>query len=229
MKNPLVIGYKGEIGSFILNGLLKVIPKALNVWCVDINETEQEIVDRINRSDVIFLCVPLQQTTKWIKKYKGMLQGKIIIEQCSLKEDIFNDIDDLGLDVRSMHILFRPSSTPNLSDRRLGLFPDQFNAAMVKLLKNITQSDIVWFSDISEHDKSMAINQALVHRVLLTLGEMLKETNSNTFIGQKVVELSERIKCGDKVLYKMIQDNRHLNGKLEEFETALAKFDILKI
>ena len=29
MENPLVVGYKGQIGSFILNGLLRMMPKAL--------------------------------------------------------------------------------------------------------------------------------------------------------------------------------------------------------
>ena len=47
MNNPLVCGYKGEIGSFILSGLLKVMPKALDIWCVDVNETESEVIDRI--------------------------------------------------------------------------------------------------------------------------------------------------------------------------------------
>jgi len=31
MKRPLVVGYKGEIGSFILNGLLRIMPKALDI------------------------------------------------------------------------------------------------------------------------------------------------------------------------------------------------------
>ena len=61
-KNPLVVGYKGEIGSFILQGLLKTMPKAKDIWCFDINETEKDKIARIKKADYIFLCVPLQDT-----------------------------------------------------------------------------------------------------------------------------------------------------------------------
>ena len=59
-KSPLVVGYKGEVGSFLLNGLLKIMPKALNVWCFDICETPIEKEHRIKISDCIFLCAGLQ-------------------------------------------------------------------------------------------------------------------------------------------------------------------------
>ena len=38
-KSPLVVGYKGEIGSFILQGLLRTMPKALDILCYDILDT----------------------------------------------------------------------------------------------------------------------------------------------------------------------------------------------
>jgi hypothetical protein len=66
MKQPLVIGYKGEVGSFVLGGLLRIMPKALDIWCVDVNETKREVEQRIKISDVIFLCVPLQMTLEWL-------------------------------------------------------------------------------------------------------------------------------------------------------------------
>jgi prephenate dehydrogenase len=82
---PLVVGYKGEIGSFILNGLLKTMPKASNIWCVDINDSPDEVAERIKRSDFIFLCVPLDKTIEWVNVWKRLLKDKVIVEQCSLK------------------------------------------------------------------------------------------------------------------------------------------------
>ena len=120
MKQPLVVGYKGEIGSFILNGLLRIMPKALDIWCVDINETYEETIQRIQIADVIFLCVPLQDTEAWLLKHKEQLSGKKIIEQCSLKEWIYENQKLRDLNIMSMHILFRPSQTPNLEDRNVG-------------------------------------------------------------------------------------------------------------
>jgi prephenate dehydrogenase len=224
--NPMIVGYKGEIGSFLLNGLLKVMPKALDIVCVDINETEDEVKERIAKSDVIFLCVPLDLTIDWIVAHKDMLKGKMVIEQCSLKEWSLNDERFEGLDIRSMHILFRPSQTPNLEDRRVGLIKCQFDPWESKFMSEITQSSIVWYNDIEEHNKEMAIQQALVHRTLLLLAAQLKGCKGSTFMGQKVIELSDRIKQGDLGLYSSIQNNKHLDRHLKRLEKDLEEFDI---
>jgi len=226
MKNPMIIGYRGEIGSFLLSGLLRVMPKALDIWCVDINETEEEVKERIEKSDVIFLCVPMNVTLDWIVTYKMLLCKKMLLEQCSLKEDICKDERLKGLDIRSMHILFRPSKTPNLEDRNVGLMRKQFDSDFAKVISDITQSEIVWYDDVEEHDKEMAIQQALVHRGLLLLGEALKDCKGSTYISKKVVELTERIKKGDKGLYKLIQGNKYLPEHLERFEKDLGSFEI---
>ncbi len=227
-KNIMVAGYRGEIGSFILQGLLKTMPKALNIFCSDINETEEEVRERIEKSDVIFICVPMNITVDWIVKYKELLKGKVLFEQCSLKEDICNDERIKGLDIRSMHILFRPSQTPNLEDRKLGLFEGQFDKLSAKEMADITQSEVVWYENVKEHDKEMAIQQALVHRTLLVLGKILGKCNGSTYVSKKVIELSDRIKQGDKKLYGAIQDNKCLPEKLEEFRGELDKFKIDK-
>lgn len=230
MNRPLVVGYKGEIGSFILNGLLRIMPKALDIWCIDVNETEAEVVERVERSDVIFLCMPIEMTTDWINKYRDLMGNKILIEQCSLKEWVYEDwrkISDL-VDIRSMHILFRPSQTPNLEDRKVGLLEGQFDEDMVRDIEKITQSEIVWYKDVKDHDKEMAIQQALVHRTLLILGEFLEECNGSTYVSKKVVELSDRIKLGNKDIYRLIQDNRYLPDHLVELKEKFEGFEIEK-
>lgn len=226
MNNPMVVGYRGEIGSFILNGLLRVMPKALDIWCVDINETKDEVKERIEKSDVIFLCVPLNVTVKWILEHKETLKGKTIIEQCSLKENICNDERLKGMDIRSMHILFRPSQTPSKEDRRLGLFERQFSKEMVGKLLEIADSYLVTYKDIEEHDKEMAIQQALVHRTLLLLGKQLKGCKGSTYVSKKVVELAERVRKGNLELYKGIQGNKYLGEHLEVFKEGLEDFEI---
>lgn len=228
MNSPLVIGYKGEIGSFILNGLLRIMPKALNIWCVDVNETEEEIKERIEKSDTIFLCIPISMTLDWIVTYKDLLCNKMLLEQCSLKEDICKDGRIQGLDIRSMHILFRPSQTPNLNDRKVGLVKNQFDENLAKDIADITQSEIVWYDSVEEHDKEMAIQQALTHRMLLLLGGALENCNGSTYISKKVIELSNRIKQGDLGLYKKIQGNIHLPEHLENLEKGLNSFEIEK-
>jgi len=232
MKQPMVVGNKGEIGRFILDGLLRIMPKAMDVWCVDINENEKEVLDRIKVADVIFVCVPMQDTLKWLLKYKIALKGKIILEQCSLKSWLFKNekLDDL--DIRSMHILFRPSQTPNLDDRNVALFKNQFNDIPAIIMPidiiKITQGKIVWYENVKEHDKDMAIQQALLHRTILVLDKILKTCNGSTFISKRLNELADRIKKGNADLYSMIQDNEQLPKKIEWIKKELDSFDIKK-
>jgi prephenate dehydrogenase len=147
MNQIMVVGYKGEIGSFILNGLLRVMPKALNIWCVDINETEEETIERIRISDTIFLCIPMEKTIDWLMAHKELLKGKVVVEQCSLKEWVYNEEMLKELDIRSMHVLFRPSQTPDKKDRKVALFNGQFDLEMAKKIGEITGSEIVWFEN----------------------------------------------------------------------------------
>jgi prephenate dehydrogenase len=229
MNQPLVVGYKGEIGSFILNGLLRIMPKALDIWCVDIKETDEEVSTRIKAADVIFLCVPLQTTINWLLKFKILLKNKVIIEQCSLKEWLYENESIKDLDIKSMHILFRPSQTPNLSDRKVGLFLRQFDGQTISDIEEITQSQIIWYQNAEEHDKEMAIQQALIHRTLLILGEILETCKGSTYISQKILELNSRVKKGNKELYKLIQENKYLPEVLKNMKTKFDKFDFDKI
>lgn len=230
-KNPLVVGYKGEIGSFILQGLLRTMPKASNIWCFDINETEDERIDRIKKADFIFLCVPLQNTMAWLAKYKKYLTGKIIVEQCSLKSFLNHAPDNLTF--VSMHILFRPSSTPDRDDRNCLLFSTYIDGFALALfandVKNIIQSEVtVVDCNRDNHDKIMAENQAVFHRVLMVLSQMIRNKNTRTFVNKKVINLVDRIRSGDKNLYELIQKNPHTESAIKEFKKKLDDFDFEK-
>jgi prephenate dehydrogenase len=230
-KNPLVVGYKGEIGSFILQGLLKVMPKALNIWCTDINENYREVAERLDKSDVVFLCVPMDKTIKWVQSFPELLNGKILIEQCSLKEDICGELEvwakDFGFTLLSMHILFRPSVTPNKEDRGIAIVRNKLWLPYLNILKEMfNHRNLYDFSDYNAHDKAMAYHQALVHRTLLILNDMLAVTPGETFVSNKVRELARRIKKGDPKLYSLIQENKMLPQALTEFNGRLKRFDI---
>lgn len=221
-----MVGYKGEIGSFILGGLLKIMPKALDIWCIDINETVEEVEHRIKVSDIIFLCTPLEITVRWLIEHKALIGNKPVVEQCSLKEWLFENKDLKDLDIRSMHILFRPSQTPNKEDRRVGLFKEHFNTGFAKDIADITQSSIVWFENAQDHDREMAVQQALLHRALLILGRTLKSCKGSTYISQKVVGLEGRIRKGNRGLYERIQENKYLPEVLEKLKKDFEEFNL---
>jgi prephenate dehydrogenase len=228
-KSPLVVGYRGEIGRFILQGLLRIMPKASDIWCFDINETEKEKLDRIKKSDTIFLCVPLEETKEWLNKYSSKLGSKIVIEQTSLKDWITSKtLNDINL--FSMHILFRPSVTPNREDRKVILIRRKSNKYwtynLQEAVKEITDSEIIYIDTQEHHDLLMAYQQALIHRVLLTLEKSICKFPGETYIGKKVKELVSRIKAGNSKLYSLIQGNEQLPKALREFNKNLKNFNI---
>jgi prephenate dehydrogenase len=219
-KSPLIVGYKGEVGSFILQGLIREMPKATNIWCFDINETEEEKIERINKSDYIFLCVPIQETVNWLIKYKFLLKDKIIVEQCSLKSIIYEDNRINDLNFISMHILFRPSATPNKEDKRC-LVLDMFkNKIFVWDLVKIIDSEVSFLSNYKQHDMLMAKKQALVHKVILALDKEI-EDGVDTYTSSVIKKLAERIKSGNKELYEFIQSNEFLPINIKKFKDKL--------
>lgn len=236
-KSPLVVGYKGEIGSYILNGLLKTMPKALNIWCFDINESEKEKIERIKKSDVIFLCIPMQCTIDWLLKYKKQLKNKIIIEQTSVKGWLDTKSfkkEFKNLNIFSMHLLFRPSATFDKKDKICFLINDNrfFKEVMsintmCEFIGKITDCTFSWFRSYKEHDMLMARNQALVHKTILILHKMLGSVDiGSTYISRRIIELAKRIEQGDKTLYTLIQSNEFMKDASIAFEKEWKKFDI---
>lgn len=222
---PLVVGYKGEIGRFILSGLLRTMPKALDIFCVDKNESDKEVKTRIKKSDTIFLCVPMKETIPWLKKYKSLLKKKLVIEQTSLKAWAFNfDLTKEFPDVEfiHMHLLFRPSETPNKEDREVVIVHLRKNQEWYKIIETITESRVSFCDSVLDHDETMAINQALVHRVLIKLGEEIRKTKHRTFISKKIIELSNRIKRGGSLINEL-QENSFSSEILEKFLTNIKK------
>ena len=240
--SPLVVGYKGEIGSFILQGLLRVWPKAVNIYCFDVNDTYKDRIERIKKSDIIFLCVPMEETVNWLIKYKRFLKKKIIFEQTSLKGIIFDDkrFKEIShLNIRMMHILFKPSMTPK-EDRSLALIKpinvmdihnmivwEEFVWDFVHMF-DMKKENIEYHNSWERHDAIMATQQALVHKVLLLLDKFNNNCGGkrNTYLSKKIEELTLRIKLGNKDMYKLIQNNPKLKAINKLFLELFEKFKI---
>ncbi|MHA1704085.1 MAG: hypothetical protein ACTSWK_17675 [Promethearchaeota archaeon] len=232
MNNPLVIGYRGEIGSFILQGLLKHMPKALNILCFDINESIRECTERIKKADVIFLCVPIEETNQFISTWYKELEGKTLIEQTSLKY-LFFECKHMkeklkNINILSMHILFRPSVTPNREDREIAFIdPMKWKTSgLLWKIKKITNSKShYFFHDYKDHDRGMAIQQTMLHRVLLSIDKCLEVDFHTTYIAKQIKKLVNRIKNGDPILYEAIQNFKYSKHALDKFNKSLNNFD----
>lgn len=226
LKTPLVVGYKGEIGSFILQGLLRMMPKATNILCYDINSNERESVSRIKKSDTIFLCVPLQNTEKWLRKYQPLLKDKVIFEQTSIKGNLLEKFKNLRL--FSMHILFRPSATPVNIQRFVAIIDSRichWTITRIEWMEQLLKSHIIIYPSAKAHDKEMAFMQSLTHRVILTLDKLMKREGAKTYLGLQIKQLADRIRRGDKELYRLIQKNKYLKMASEKFNITLKEFN----
>lgn len=232
LRAPLVVGYKGEIGRYLLACLLEEMPKANDIFCTDVNNPREDVLERIDKSDFIFLCVPLHVTVEWLIEYKAALRGKTVVEQSSLKAPIFEHPELQGLEFLSMHLLFRPSATPP-NERRGLVFADHMPGVAVEDFRAFAErafkTPMRTLKGDAEptyrlHDKHMAREQGLVHRVILSLAKSLDEAATRTVVGQRVCDLAERILAGDPVLYRMIQENPYLGLEVEEFQGRLARF-----
>ena len=240
MKNPLVVGYRGEIGSYILTGLINFLPSAIPIKCVDVHDNIEEVRERIVKCDVIFLCIPLDLTAEFLLFWNQELSGKVVIEQTSLKGALFTSPFYLKnkklfdkIDIRSIHILFRPSITDNFKDRTIILIGDKEFWCTRDLTyffnKGLNVDHFTYLHSWEEHDAEMALQQALVHRVLLVLGSQVSEGShyeKNTYISRQVLRLSQRIKEGDYDLYAQIQQNPEIAQIVNEFTKNLLSFDI---
>jgi prephenate dehydrogenase len=229
IRAPLVVGYKGEIGRFLLAGFLEDLPKANDIFCVDVNNPEEDVRERIAKSDYIFLCVPLQHTSAWLTQYKTALNDAIIVEQCSVKSFLYEAPEFADLKFLSMHLLFRPSATP-VADRRCLVFGERLDSKLVQrfgeYISQAFKTSVVEVRSDEEdahivHDHLMARHQALVHRVVLKLADRLGAVEARTFVGQRICELADRINAGDPILYRMIQENPLAAGELESFAKSL--------
>ena len=216
------------------------MPSATSILCFDQVESIYEKKDRIERADVIFLCVPLDKTIEWLSQWAHLLEGKLIVEQTSLKAELFKVrkrkskgtlIRRGRINLLSMHILFRPSTTTEYKDKTIAIIGEKQPGEatdVINFLQYGLQTQLVYFKTWQQHDSEMALQQALTHRVILSLGELISKTPHTTYIGKQILKLRLRIQQGDYSLYKLIQENPHLSRKLREFNTRLDKFDLAK-
>ena len=165
-------------------------------------------------------------------KYRHLLREKIVVEQTSLKSVVYDHMKKIfaykaDFELLSMHVLFRPSATPNRDDRRVALINGAkwSKQELVTTVEAITQSNIVWFTDHNQHDRIMAYQQALLHRVMLVLNGTIDQF-PYTFMSSQVNKLCLRIKAGDVELYKLMQKNKFLPGALKQFNKNLKHFRI---
>ena len=132
-----------------------------------------------------------------------------------------------------MHLLFRPSATP-VEDRTGLAFSSRIDGPILQAFCREIEEALKTPMSLIEpdgepshvvHDRIMARQQALVHRTILTLADSLEDVRMRTFVGKRICELADRIRAGDPVLYRMIQENPHLPMVLEEFEARLRRFE----
>ncbi len=232
MKNktnlkPLIgiIGGKGKMGSWF-KGFFE--GQGLKVLISDIN-TKLSNIDLAKRADIVMVSVPIRDTIEVIEQVRDFVRKEALLcDITSLKKEPVEAMKKAKCGALGMHPLFGPL-VQNLEGQKI-VFCRVRDNKWTKFLKNAfiqNKAEIVEISP-EEHDKQMAIIQALIHFANIGLARTLysqKIIPKNSFL-TPVFRLQSlitgRILGQNPELYAEIEiENPYFRKILSDFEKQI--------
>lgn len=171
------------------------------------------------RKQIVILAVPTRNLKEVLLNIKNILQpGTLVLDVCSCKVlacKVMNEILPKGIEIIGTHPLFGPQSAKNGLD---GLKMVLCNIRTSRLEKVITFCESfglkVIVSTPEEHDRQMALAQALTHFIAKVIKVMdVNNIDLSTKAFDKLMEVVEMVKEDSEVLF---QDIQTLNPFAEE-------------
>ncbi len=161
-KKPTIgiIGGRGKMGGWLENFFIKLNLKVL-ISDFGTPLTNKELTQQ---SDIVIISVPILKVAKVVKEIKNSLKkDALLCDVTSLKVRPVEEMKRAKVNALGMHPLFGPL-TPNLEGQTI-VFCHVKDNNWVKFLERIFVSQGAEIVEISpkEHDKQVAIIQALIH------------------------------------------------------------------
>jgi prephenate dehydrogenase len=198
MKNNMkisIIGFGnfGKLAAKHLSKKAEIVVNDVSDKTREANEIGVKFVslDEACRSNVVVIAVPMENVEDMLHKIKDKLQeGSLILDVCSLKMfscKLMKEILGERFEIIGTHPLFGPQSAPgSIAGMRIALCNVN---AKTETFDNVSRfcSDLgldVIKTDAEEHDKQMAVSQALTHfigRVCKSVGLSRVELSTKTF------------------------------------------------
>jgi prephenate dehydrogenase len=178
--------------------------------------------------DVVILSVPLYAAVELAESIGPLLcRDQLLMDFCSLKETIVKKmLDNTEADVVGTHPLFGPY-TDSIKNQNVILCRGRGDARLRWLKNELSgKGAVVTVLDPEEHDRQMAVVQALTHFMTICMGRTLQKMNMkndtahscSTPVFRINHDLIGRLFAQDLELYRtIINENRHFSEVLDVF------------
>jgi len=184
------------------------------------------------RSDIVMLSVPLEAAVAVCSEIGPLLAAEqMLVDICSLKERVLDAmLAATPAQVAGTHPLFGPSAE-SLKGQNIVSCPGRGSAGLTWLETIFSAGGAVLTRmDPAEHDRHMAVVQALMHFLTITWGRTLQKLDLRPQQALKVatpvfrtqLDLIGRMFAQDLTLYRdLIRNNPYAENTLTTFMAAL--------
>lgn len=244
LQQVAIVGAAGKMGTWFASYFAQ---RGMAVSAYDTNQkklskasnkvkVEESLLKCVQDADLVFICVPVQQTPQAIKEStRNMKDGAIIAEISSVKNKTFAALKKIPDNIQPLciHPMFGPGASKEVEARML-LVPVRNQKIEVNIAKKIFQNaNVIVLQNAKQHDKSIAIVLGLTYfanivfsRLMLSSDiSILKQVSGTTFRLQSLIAESILTEEPDLVI-ALIAENvyakKYIRQYLEE-AAALAR------